>query len=211
MEAFVLRATGITKKFNRQTIIDNLSFSVEQGETVTLMAPSGSGKTTLISILAGIDRDFSGTVAAQTRHPGVVFQEPGLFWYKTVRENIVYPLGLKKIPWCAKTEARYREWMDVTGLAGFEGHYPHEISRGMKQKSAIIRTLLYNPDLVFMDEPFSSMDQASARAIVDHIHALHPRITLVLASHSLSQATGFSDRVFEVTRTPMSGFEITIP
>ncbi|MCP4115029.1 MAG: ATP-binding cassette domain-containing protein [Desulfobacteraceae bacterium] len=207
----MLRATGITKKYNRRTIIDNLSFSVEKGETVTLMAPSGSGKTTLFAILAGIDRDFSGTVATRTRNTGVVFQDPGLFWYKTVQENIAYPLGINKIPWCSKTEARYREWMAVTGLAGFEGHYPHEISRGMKQKSAIIRTFLCNPELVFMDEPFSSMDQASARSIVDHIHALHPRTTLVLASHSSSQAAGFSGRVFEVTATPMAGFKITTP
>lgn len=207
----MLRATRITKIFNRQIIIDNLSFSVEPGETVTLMAPSGSGKTTLISLLAGIDPDFSGTVETDTRQQGVVFQEPGLFWYKTVKENIAYPLGLKKIPWSGNMEARYREWMAVTGLAGFEGYYPHEISRGMKQKCAIIRTFLCNPDLVFMDEPFSSMDQASARLIFDHIHALHSHITLVLASHSLSQATGFSDRVFQVTQTPISVFKITTP
>ncbi len=207
----MLRANRITKIFNRQTIIDDLSFSVEPGETVTLMAPSGSGKTTLISVLAGIDPDFSGTVETGTRQQGVVFQDPGLFWYKTVQENIAYPLGLRKIPWCRNMEARCREWMAVTGLAGFEGHYPHEISRGMKQKCAIIRTFLCNPDLVFMDEPFSSMDQASARLIIDHIHALHPHITLVLASHSLNQATGFSDRVFQVTQTPISVFEITTP
>ncbi|MBI9088730.1 MAG: ATP-binding cassette domain-containing protein [Desulfobacterium sp.] len=207
----MLKATRITKIFNRQTIIDNLSFSVETGETVTLMAPSGSGKTTLISILAGIDREFSGAVTITGHRPGVVFQDPGLFWYKTVKENIVYPLGLKKIAWCSKMEARYREWIAAAGLAGFEDHYPHQISRGMKQKSAIIRTFLCNPDLVFMDEPFSAMDQASARSIVDHIRILHPHITLVLASHSLGQATGFSNRVFEVTKTPMSVFEITTP
>lgn len=207
----MLRATGITKKFNRQTIIDNLSFSVEPGETVTLMAPSGSGKTTLIAILAGIDRKFSGTVTTAAQHPGVVFQDPGLFWYKTVKENIVYPLGLKKIAWSSKREARYREWMAATGLAGFEDYYPHQISRGMKQKCAIIRTFLCNPDLVFMDEPFSSMDRDSTRSIVDHIRTLHPHITLVLASHSLSQATRFSSRVFEVTKTPISGFKITAP
>ncbi len=207
----MLKATSITKIFNRQTIIDNLSFSVEPEETVTLMAPSGSGKTTLISILAGIDRKFSGTVTTASQHPGVVFQEPGLFWYKTVKENIVYPLGLKKIARCSKMEERYRGWMAATGLAGFEDYYPHQISRGMKQKSSIIRTFLCNPDLVFMDEPFSSMDRESARLIIDHIRTLHPHITLVLASHRLSQATGFSNRVFGVTKTPISVFEITSP
>nr|NJM01909.1 ATP-binding cassette domain-containing protein [Desulfobacula sp.] len=179
------------------------------GENVTLMAPSGYGKTTLMGILAGIDTDFLGMVTTKALQQGIVFQEPGLFWYKTVKENILYSLKTQKIPWCRDKQQHYQEWMAVTGLAGFENHYPHEISRGMKQKSAIIRAFLAHPDLVFMDEPFSAIDKASTQEIIDHIHAEYPETTLVVASHSLGEAARFSDRVLTATHTPISGFEIS--
>jgi len=208
---FVLKAINITKQIDHRIIIKGLSLSVKPGEKVTLMAPSGYGKTTLMGILGGIDRNFSGTVETSALKRGVVFQEPGLFSHKTVRENIEYPLRIKKIPWCSKTENLFQEWMDVTSLKGFEDYYPHEISRGMKQKSAIVRTFLFDPDLLFMDEPFSSIDKESANRIIAHINANYPDLTLVVASHSLGLAEAFSDRILTAEESPIACFKIIKP
>ena len=101
---FVLKAINITKQIDHRIIIKGLSLAVKPGEKITLMAPSGYGKSTLMGILGGIDRNFSGTVETSARKRGLVFQEPGLFSYKTIRENIEYPLWIKKIPWCSKRE-----------------------------------------------------------------------------------------------------------
>ncbi len=203
----MLHAVEITKKFNGRTILDGLNLKVETGERVCLQAPSGAGKTTLMTILAGIDTDFSGRVTDHFEKRGVVFQDPGLFWYKTVRENILYGLDLQAIPWSDQVEKRYHHWLAITGLGGCEHHYPHEISRGMKHKSAIVRTLLTGPDLVLMDEPFSAMDKESIQAIVGKINEFYPDLTLVVASHRMDGCLDFFHRVLEGTATPLSRFE----
>ncbi|ACN15749.1 SsuB [Desulforapulum autotrophicum HRM2] len=204
----MLKVSEVTKKWNDQTILHCLSFSVKQGERVALTAPSGTGKTTLISILAGIDKEFSGTVALKCKKRGVVFQEPGLFWYKTVGQNILYPLELEKLPLDRQIQERYRLWLCVTGLGKYEDHYPHEISRGMKQKTALVRALILNPDFLLMDEPFSAMDKASVTSIVNHIHSSCPGITLVAASHTLEGSLDFFDKVLVAEKTPITKFEI---
>ncbi len=203
----MLKVSEVTKKYNAQTILHCLSFSVKPGERVALTAPSGTGKTTLMSILAGIDRDFSGAVTLNCKKRGIMFQEPGLFWYKTVRENILYPLEMDKRPLNSQIQERYLQWLGVTGLARYEGHYPHEISRGMKQKTALVRALILNPDFLLMDEPFSAMDKESVQSIVNHIHSACPGITLVAASHSLEGSLEFFDKVLVAAATPISMFE----
>ena len=200
----MLKVSDLTKKFNDQTVLHRLSFSVKRGERAALSAPSGSGKSTLISILAGIDRDFSGKVTTNYIKKGVVFQEPGLFWYKTLRENILYPLELCRIPLKNEIEGNYQRWLSVTGLTPYEQHYPHQISRGMKQKGALIRALILNPDFLLMDEPFSAMDKASVLAIVDHIHSSCPDLTMVVASHTLEWTLDLYDRILTAEETPIS-------
>lgn len=203
----MLKVSDITKKFNDQTVLDRLSFSVKRGERIALTAPSGSGKTTLISILAGIDRDFSGKVTFNHKKKGVVFQEPGLFWYKTLRENILYPLELGRVPLCNEVKENYQRWLWVTGLTPHELYYPHQISRGMKQKGALVRALILNPDLLLMDEPFSAMDKTSVRSIVDHIRSSCPDLTMIVATHALDWSLNFYSRILTAEKTPISTFE----
>lgn len=191
----MLKISNLIKTMNGRTIIKNLNMTVNQGDKVCLFAPSGAGKSTLVSILSGLDKKFAGTVFLKAEHQATVFQDPGLFWYKTLEENIFYPLKLNSIALDEEIRLGYAEWMKVTKLKGFESYYPHEISGGMKQKAAIIRSFLLQPDLILLDEPFKSIDMAAKREITAHIRADYPDITLILVTHNLDEIQLITDKV----------------
>lgn len=198
----------LSKYHKKQEIIRDLSFCLRPGERLGLLAPSGAGKTTLIHILSGLDTDFGGCIEIKARCRCTVFQEPGLFWYKSVAENIRYPLKLKGIPFEDTLQEQYREWLAVTGLAGSENLCPHQISGGMKQKTALIRAFLPNPDLVLLDEPFSWMDTDSKRAIISHIRKRYPDTAVLMASHALDEITELAQSVLLFRERKLSRFEI---
>ena len=183
----MLTLSNLTKIADGRTIIDDLNFNLDSGERVCMSAPTGAGKSTLIRILSGLDPDFSGTVQVTAQIRATVFQEPGLFWYKNVAENIFYPLRINGISLDTAILQQYQQWMDVTGLEPFARFYPHSLSGGMKHKVAIIRAFLTGPDLVLMDEPFKSMDRVSRTKIMDHIRTCYPDITLLLMTHHLNE------------------------
>ncbi|WP_124328748.1 ATP-binding cassette domain-containing protein [Desulfonema ishimotonii] len=191
----MLNVFNLIKTMNGRTVIGNLSFTVRKGERVCLFAPSGAGKSTLIRILSGLDKKFAGRVSVNAERRATVFQEPGLFWYKTVAENIFYPLKLSRIAVDETIRQQYAEWMAVTKLKGFESYYPCEISGGMKQKAAIIRAFLLQPDLILMDEPFKSIDMAAKREIMAHIRSGYPDITLLLVTHHPDEIPLITDKV----------------
>ncbi len=200
----MLTVSDLTKTINGRTIIDRLSFHLNAGDRVCLSAPSGAGKSTLIHILSGLDRAFSGTVAMTARNRTTVFQEPGLFWYKTVAENIFYPLKIQDIKVDAAMLTQYERWMDVTGLTGAADAYPHALSGGMKHKVAMIRAFLTGPDLILLDEPFRSMDVDSRTAIMDHIRTDYPDITLLLVTHHLDEMSRITRHAFVFKETQLS-------
>ncbi len=191
----MLTISHLTKKMDGRTIIDNLSFTLNPGERMSLSAPSGAGKSTLIHILSGLDPDFSGTVHVATRARATVFQEPGLFWYKSVAENIFYPLTLNGIKMDEAILHQYHQWMAVTGLEPFAKFYPHSLSGGMKHKVSMIRAFLTGPELVLLDEPFKSMDVVAKTKIMDHIRTCYPDITLLLVTHHPDEMPGITQRV----------------
>ncbi|GAB6146041.1 ATP-binding cassette domain-containing protein [Desulfocicer niacini] len=192
----MLSISNLGKIINGCTIIDDLSFSLNPGERACLSAPSGAGKSTLIHILSGLDTAFSGTVHVTARSRATIFQEPGLFWYKTVAENIFYPLKLNGIKVDKHLLQTYEQWMSITGLNEAADFYPHTLSGGMKHKVAMIRAFLTGPDLILMDEPFRSMDMASRTKIMDHIRNHYPDITLLLVTHHLDEMPRIAQRVF---------------
>ncbi len=196
----MIKVSGLTKMINGRTIINNLSFTLQKGETLCISAPSGAGKSTLIRILAGLDRQFQGDVVINTRQRAVVFQEPSLFWYKSVEENVKYPLKLTPMKWSRTVKAdavadSYDQWMHVTGLGDFSRCYPHEISGGMKQKTAIARAFLIRPELLLLDEPFNAIDRAGKREIMEFIRRHYPEISLVWVTHHLDDMLFFANRV----------------
>jgi len=191
----VLNVRNLTKRYNDTTVIEDLGFTLHPGERVCLLAPSGAGKTTLIHILSGLDADFAGTVETTFRRRSTVFQEPGLFAHKTVAENIRYPLALYRMAFDGDIRERYREWIAAAGLSGAEDRYPHQISGGMKQKTALVRAFLPGPDLVLMDEAFSWMDQESKGAVMAHLHRRHPETALLAATHAADEISAMAKTV----------------
>ncbi len=175
----MLKATNIIKSYSNYDILKGVSLELRKGERVALAGGSGVGKSTLIHILAGLDTDCSGNVECNTERKRVVFQDCGLFSHKTLKQNIFYLLAQT-----SDMQSSYESWLEVCCLKEVENSYPFQLSRGMKQKVAIIRAFLAEPELIFLDEPFSGIDSESTKKIVDYIMIKYPDITLLVASHS---------------------------
>jgi ABC-type nitrate/sulfonate/bicarbonate transport system ATPase subunit len=188
MTANLLVVDSLTKRFGAQVVIEHLSFSVRRGARVTVFAPSSAGKTTLIDILAGLDRDYEGSFTLEATQPATIFQEPRLFPHMTVEENILLPIQIQRLSMTSERRAKYERWLEVCGLTPFARHYPYQLSGGMKQKAAIIRGYLTDPDFVMMDEPFKSIDMASKQAIIRHILGAYPQVTILFVTHAIEEA-----------------------
>lgn len=184
----MLSVKTLSKSYGTRRVIERLSFSISVGERVTMFAPSGAGKSTLINILSGVDRPDDGAFAfREGARRSTIFQEPRLFPYMTVRENIFFPLRVQRQPITPECAERYREWLEVCNLGGEEHHYPYQLSGGMKQKVAFIRGLITQPDMVMMDEPFKSIDVASKQRMMAHLLDAHRGVTLLLVTHNLDE------------------------
>lgn len=140
---------------------------------------SGVGKSTLIHVLADLDTDFTGQIECYAERKRIVFQDCWLFSHKTIKQNILYLL-----PQNPKIIASYKKWLEVCDLKEVEHSYPFQISHGMKQKAAIVRGFIADPDLLFLDEPFSAIDIEATLKIATHIVNNQLGITMLVASHS---------------------------
>lgn len=196
----------------RKTVqaLKDIRFSVEEGEFVTIVGPSGCGKTTLFRIIAGLEEPTSGQVLLDSEpitgpnpERSMVFQEYGLFPWRTVRENVAFGLeeqGVSK----AEREQRVQEMIDLVGLSGFENSYPKELSGGMKQRVGIARALAVDPEVLLMDEPFGSLD-AQTR---DMMHAELLDIwretgkTVLFVTHDVDEAVKLADKVVVMAADP---------
>lgn len=202
----ILSVTNVTKRFGPRTIIHNLSFTIEQGNRVTIFAPSGSGKTTLINILSNLDKNFEGTFRLHARNPSTIFQEPRLFSYMTVRENLFFPLHVQKIPMTSRMIEHYEQWLDICDLRDHLQHYPYQISGGMKQKVSLIRSFMTDPDFVMMDEPFKSIDIASKNRMIRHIIQSYPSTTILLVTHNLDEIPLLTKSLMLFKKTVLTEF-----
>ncbi len=196
MSTDLLTVTKLTKRYGASmpAVIEDLSFSIPRGARVTIFGPSGAGKTTLINILTRLDGAYEGEVVSAAQNPCTIFQEPRLFPYMTVEENIFLPVRIRaargrtaEVSSHQNLLTQYRAWLNVCELAPYVGHYPHQLSGGMKQKTALIRGFLTGPDLVLMDEPFKSIDVRSKQAIITHILKTYPGITVLFVTHTLDE------------------------
>jgi ABC-type nitrate/sulfonate/bicarbonate transport system ATPase subunit len=183
----LLSVKNLSKRFEEQTVIENLTFCIPKGERVTIFGPSGAGKTTLLNILTGLDRADAGGFTLTAANPATIFQEPRLFPYMTVEENIFLPVRIRQIPLAADLRAQYRSWLEVCELGQHTRHYPYQLSGGMKQKIALIRGFMIRPDFVMMDEPFKSIDIRAKQAIIAHILASYPGITMLFVTHTIDE------------------------
>jgi NitT/TauT family transport system ATP-binding protein len=190
--------------------LDDVSLVVGAREFVALLGPSGCGKSTLLYLIGGFLPNESGTISVDgkpVRAPGpdrgIVFQHFALFPWKTVRANILYGLERQGMP-RAEREARAQAFIDLVGLKGFEDSYPSQLSGGMRQRTAIARTLAFNPGILLMDEPFGALD-AQTRALMQSellgILRRDPK-TVIFVTHDVQEAVYLADRVAVMSARP---------
>lgn len=187
--------------------LDGVTFSIEEGEFVSVIGSSGCGKSTLLSILAGLNNPTSGSFkidGKETRgtgkNRGVVFQHYSLFPWMTIRKNIIF--GMKQnFENLSKQELskEAEKYLELVGLKGFENKYPYQLSGGMQQRAAIARTLAMQPDILLMDEPFGAVDAKNRVILQDLFLELlqksEKKKTIIFVTHDVEEAVLLSDRI----------------
>jgi NitT/TauT family transport system ATP-binding protein len=190
--------------------LGNFDIDVEEGEFLSIVGPSGCGKSTFLNILLGLIKPDSGDLTLDGRKisgPGndraMVFQEFGLLPWRTVENNIELGLELKKVP-RAKRRAIAERLVTLVGLAGFEKHYPHELSGGMKQRVGLARALATEPDVLLMDEPFAALDAQTRDLMQVELLRIwrEAKKTVLFVTHQIDEAIYLSDRVIVMSKRP---------
>lgn len=188
-------------------VLSDISFSINKGETLAIVGASGSGKSTILRLIAGIlpatkQNQFSGNISISTQSTvnyvkegklSFMFQEPTLFPNLSVKENIALPLKVKKKP----DEKKVNHLIDIVGLSGFENYLPKNLSGGMKTRVALARSFVTNPELLLLDEPFSSLDIAWQDALYHELKELKNEsgTTVILVTHDIGEAIELSDKI----------------
>lgn len=190
--------------------IDRLNMQIEEGEFVAIVGPSGCGKTSMLSLLAGLIKPSSGTVSingeavsAPGERIGYMLQRDHLLDWRDIEGNIILGLEVKK-QLTDKSRGRALKLLETYGLYEFKGHYPRQLSGGMRQKVALIRTLAFNPELLLLDEPFSALDYQTRLRVSDEMHNIIKKEhkTALLVTHDISEAISMADRVLVFTERP---------
>lgn len=195
-----LQVDRVFHAFGTVEVIRDLSLEVEHGEFVAIVGPSGCGKTTLLNLLAGFFRPSSGTVARRGRLR-MVYQQDGLFPWLTAEQNIA--LGLRRLGE-AERRRELAKLLDLIGLNGFAGHYPHQLSGGMRQRVELARALAGETEILLMDEPFSALDYLTRLRMRSELARMlreRPR-TVVFVTHHLEEAVQLADRVVVLSDRP---------
>lgn len=213
--AAVLTGEGVEKRYVSQDgtetqALSSSSFVVEDGEFVSLVGPSGCGKTTLLKICAGLLEPTAGAVnyrdtggPVQPGTYGMVFQSPALLPWRTVRQNILLPQQILRRNKKAAA-ARVDELLDLVQLPRSAKSYPGELSGGMQQRVAIARSLIHDPKVLFMDEPFGALDAMTREELNDSVQDIQMRAnkTVMFVTHDIAEAVFLADRVFVMSAHP---------
>jgi NitT/TauT family transport system ATP-binding protein len=192
------------------TALHEISFDIAEAEFCSIVGPSGCGKSTLLNMAAGLLHPTSGEVCASGRlidsvntEVGYVTQDSNLLPWLTVQQNIELPLSIMGFTKTDRTQLA-RDWIDLVGLHGFESSYPHQLSGGMQKRCAIARTLVYDPDVVLLDEPFGAVDAITRTVLQDVLLDLwsSKRKSVLFVTHDLNEAITLSDKVVVMTKRP---------
>ena len=204
----MIKIENLSKVFRTEevetTALNNVSLEVKKGEFVAIMGPSGCGKTTLLRLIAGLDQPTSGEVIADgevVKKPSgdraVIFQQYSLFPWLTVLENVMFGLNLKKDRTKEENLKAAERYLESVGLIDFKDSYPHELSGGMKQRVAIIRSLLNHSPILLMDEPFSALDKQTSNHLRKELQDIWMQThkTIFFITHSVEEAVYLGDKV----------------
>ena len=199
-----LATTGITRRIEGRSVVDDASFEVNTGELLALVGPSGCGKSTLLRVIAGLDTEATGRILLdgvdvtelppERRRIGLVFQDHALFPHRRVDQNIAF--GLRHLDKSARAR-RVDELLELVRLPGVGKRYPHELSGGEQQRIALARALAPDPAVVLLDEPFASLDPSLRDEVRNDVVAAlsERRAAAVLVTHERDEALGLGDRI----------------
>lgn len=194
---------------NKVLAVNNVDLEFERGEMVCIIGPSGCGKSTLLRIIAGFDKPSSGRVLMNGKEvtgPNsdsiFVFQHDGLFPWMTVWENV--ELGMRFMENLEEKSERIKEYIEIVDLQGFENHYPHQLSGGMKRRAELARALAVMPDALIMDEPFTGLDFFTHMRMREEVVNMHEYIrkTILMVTHFIDDALIMADRIIVMSGRP---------
>ena len=207
-----VHVSHLSKQFGDVAVLNDINFTIEEGEFFTLLGPSGCGKSTTLNCIAGLEQPTTGaitvgqttfvdterklSVPTEERNLGMVFQSYALWPHMTVQQNLAMPLSIRKVPKQEKS-ARIHDALDKVGLVHLADRYPHQLSGGQQQRVALARALVYSPSVLLLDEPLSNLDaklREQARAWLKRLQE-DLGITTVYVTHDQDEALSLSDRV----------------
>ena len=204
----LLKVDSLKKKFQDRegeiVALGNISFSVHQREFICVIGPSGCGKSTLIRIIAGLEKQTSGSILLDSKpidspssDRGMVFQNYTLFPWLTIKKNIMFGLIMSKTD-RQEANTKAMDWLELVGLSEFSDLYPHQLSGGMKQRVAIARALATQPRILLMDEPFGALDAQTRAQMQSYLLQIWENIdiTIIFITHDLEEAIYLADRIF---------------
>lgn len=205
-----LKVYDVSKSFDGRKIIEDISIELKEGELVSLLGTSGGGKTTLFNVIAGLHEPDKGKVyidgkdvTGQSGQVSYMLQKDLLLPYKTIEDNVSLPLILKGIK---KQEARAKagHFFEEFGLQGTQKKYPYQLSGGMRQRAALLRTYMFSSEVALLDEPFSALDTLTKREMHKWYLEVMDRIKLstLFITHDIDEAILLSDRIYLLTGTP---------
>lgn len=189
-------------------VLDNVSFEIDEGEVVCIVGPSGAGKSTILNLISELLSPTIGSVIVDGEI-GYMFQRDCLFDWKTIYQNVLLGLEIKHI----KTEEnikRVERMIKEYGLEDFKNVHPHELSGGMRQRVALIRTLAVNPNILLLDEPFAALDYQTKLKVSDDIYKIikKERKTTIMVTHDISEAISLADKIIILSNRPAKVKEI---
>ena len=198
----ILTVEHLSKTYGDVEAMRDVSLTIDEGEFVSIVGPSGCGKSTLMEIVGGLVEPTSGTMTVPDM-PGIVFQQESAFPWRTVVENVAFGLemtGVEK----GERLSRARDMIELVGLGGFEDRYPTELSGGMRQRVAIARTLVMEPKIILMDEPFGALDEQTRLILGEELGRIREatNATVLFITHSFDEALLLSDRIVVMTARP---------
>lgn len=213
-------------KTNETPALNGVSFNVDKGEFVSIIGPSGCGKTSVLSLIAGLIKKSGGKITLcgnvldkPNKKIGYMLQKDHLFEWRTIEENLYLPLEITKTKTPENIEY-IKNLLSKYKLDGFDKYYPSQLSGGMRQRVALIRTLATKPDLLLLDEPFSALDYQTRLEVCDDVYSIirQEKKTAILVTHDITESISLSDKIVVLTERPskvkkifLTDFDKSIP
>ncbi|MGI6697268.1 MAG: ABC transporter ATP-binding protein [Clostridiales bacterium] len=207
-----IEVTGISSKYEDLRVLEDISLYADERELVSILGPSGCGKSTLFNIISGLIKPDAGKVLINgedhTGKPGRVsymHQKDLLFPWRTIMDNVIIPLVIRGEA-IEKARAQADKYFSVFGLEGFQDRYPSQLSGGMRQRAALLRTYMFKSDIMLLDEPFGGLDAITRRKMQEWLLQVLEKLgsTILFITHDIDEAIFLSDRIYLFTERPAS-------